>query len=250
MYRYATSAWRMIKKHRWRTLCLVLSADYEGKAFADGMLSYTLQEKWQLLHIVWLMDDTIGNGTKAELQDVITKGSDAIVMHSRMGHDDTFFEMIQELGVSKQGTVWIITEMTIQLDTNWQKLPQGLLKISLRRPEKHHDYIIYGNALHDAMSLFQHSFEESVKEYYDENRDVDCVKGNTAKKIRRIAKRYLNPHFYQITASTTSKSMSTFPNVPTPLSRHPCHSFIILNTAFISSMILFPVGRTRNYFSE
>ncbi|KAJ7389545.1 hypothetical protein OS493_030930 [Desmophyllum pertusum] len=195
MYRYATSAWRMIKKHRWRTLCLVLSADYEGKAFADGMLSYTLQEKWQLLHIVWLMDDTIGNGTKAELQDVITKGSDAIVMHSRMGHDVTFFEMIQELGVSKQGTVWIITEMTIQLDTNWQKLPQGLLKISLRRPEKHHDYIIYGNALHDAMSLFQHSFEESVKEYYDEDRDVDCVKVNTAKEIRRIAKRHMAQKF-------------------------------------------------------
>lgn len=167
----------------------MVSADFEGKTFVDSMLSYAFQEKWQVLKVAWLTGDTFGNDTKTELQDVVTKKSNVVVMHSRLSHDGQFFETIQKLGVSKQETVWIITEITSHRIRNYQKLPQGLLKISLKRPEKHHDYIIYDNALYDAISVFQLSFEESVKECCL-NSDVEtCLKAITHEKIRRIFKR-------------------------------------------------------------
>ena len=191
-----TSAWRIIKTHRWETISLVLSADYEGNTFADSMRSYAFQEKWQILKVVWLTEDEIGHGTKTELQDVVANTrNDAIVMHSRLGNDGQFFEMIQELGVNKQKAVWIITEITSHQLKNCQKLPQGLFKISLKRPEKHHDYIIYDNVLYDAISLFQLSFEESLKECSMNPNVADCGRGITPDKIRRISKRYLSLNF-------------------------------------------------------
>ena len=161
-----TSAWRIIKKHGWDTISLVLSADYEGITFVENMRSYAFQEKWEILKVVWLTEHQIGNGKKTELKDVVTNTrNDVIVMHSRLANDGQFLEIVQELGVSNQGALWIITEITSYQVHNCQRLPQGLLKISLRRPEKHYDYILYDNALHDAISLFQLSFAESLKEY-------------------------------------------------------------------------------------
>ena len=143
----------------------MLSADYEGITFVESMRSYAFQEQWQILKVVWLTEDLIGNGTKTELKDVVgNTRNDVIAMHSRLGKDRQLFEIVQELGLSKQKAVWIITEITSHQFKNCQKLTQGLLKISLKRPEKHHDYVIYGNALHDAVSLFQISFEDSLKE--------------------------------------------------------------------------------------
>lgn len=170
-------------------MCLVVSADFEGKTFTDSMLSYALQEKWKIFKVVWLTDKTTRNGTRRVLQDVVTKKSDAILMHSRLGDDGQFFEMIRELGFGKQGTVWIVTEITSHRIKNHQNLPQGLLKITLKRPEKHRDYIIYDNALYDAISLFQLSFEESVKEYF---LDSDVEASIIHDKLWRTSKRYLS----------------------------------------------------------
>ena len=187
-----TSAWRIIKKHGWDTISLVLSADYEGITFVENMRSYAFQEKWEILKVVWLTEHQIGNGKKTELKDVVTNTRNhVIVMHSRLANDGQFFEIVQELGVSNQRTLWIITEMTSYQVQNCQRLPQGLLKISLRRPEKHHDYILYDNALHDAISLFQLSFEESLKEYSLNFNAEDCEQKITRDRIRSISKRYL-----------------------------------------------------------
>ena len=187
-----TSAWRIIKKHGWDTISLVLSADYEGITFVENMRSYAFQEKWEILKVVWLTEHQIGNGKKTELKDVVTNTrNDVIVMHSRLANDGQFFEIIQELGVSNQRALWIITEITSYQVQNCQRLPQGLLKISLRRPEKHHDYILYDNALHDAILLFQLSFEESLKEYSLNFNAEDCEQKITRDRIRSISKRYL-----------------------------------------------------------
>ena len=188
-----TSAWRIIKKHGWDTISLVLSADYEGITFVENMRSYAFQEKWEILKVVWLTEHQIGNGKKTELKDVVTNTrNDVIVMHSRLANDGQFFEIVQELGVSNQRALWIITEITSYQVQNCQRLPQGLLKISLRRPEKHHDYILYDNALHDAISLFQLSFEESLKEYSLNFNAEDCEQKITRDRIRSISKRYLH----------------------------------------------------------
>ena len=192
MFRYVTSAWRIIKKHGWDTISLVLSADYEGITFVENMRSYAFQEKWEILKVVWLTEHQIENGKKTELKDVVTNTrNDVIVMHSRLVNDGQFFEIVQELGVSNQKAQWIITEITSHQFKNRQRLPQGLLKISLRRPEKHHDYILYDNALHDAISLFQLSFEESLKEYSLNFNAEDCEQKITRDRIRSISKRYL-----------------------------------------------------------
>lgn len=188
--RYVTSVWRIIKTHRWKTISLVLSADYEGNTFVDSMRSYAFQEKWKIPKVVWLTEDAIGHGTKTELKDVVSnKRNDAIVMHSRLGYDGQFFEIIRELGVSKQRAMWIITEVTSHQLKNCQELPQGLLKISIKRPGRHHDYIIYDNVLHDAISLIQLSFEESLKECSLNSNVEDCGQGITPDKIRWISKR-------------------------------------------------------------
>ena len=187
-----TSAWRIIKKHGWDTISLVLSADYEGITFVENMRSYAFQEKWEILKVVWLTEHQIGNGKKTELKDVMTNTrNDVIVMHSRLANDGQFFEIVQELGVSNQRALWIITEITSYQVQNCQRLPQGLLKISLRRPEKRHDYILYDNAFHDAISLFQLSFEESLKEYSLNFNAEDCEQKITRDRIRSISKRYL-----------------------------------------------------------
>ena len=178
-------------KERWKTLCLVFSADYEGILFADGMLSFAAQEKWKILKILWLINDTVGNRTKSELREIITKGSDAIIMHGRLSqHHAQFFEMIEELNISKQRTMWVITDITSNLITSSQKIPQGLLKVSLKRPKKHHDYIVYDDVLHDAMSIFQLSFEESVTTCYENTDLKKCTKERNRKTVRRTAKRY------------------------------------------------------------
>ena len=187
-----TSAWRIIKKHGWDTISLVLSADYEGITFVENMRSYAFQEKWEILKVVWLTEHQIGNGKKTELKDVVTNTrNDVIVMHSRLANDGQFFEVVQELGVSNQRALWIITDITSYQVQNCQRLPQGLLKISLRRPEKRHDYILYDNAFHDAISLFQLSFEESLKEYSLNFNAEDCEQKITRDRIRSISKRYL-----------------------------------------------------------
>ena len=87
-----TSAWRIIKKHGWDTISLVLSADYEGITFVENMRSYAFQEKWEILKVVWLTEHQIGNGKKTELKDVVTNTrNDVIVMHSRLANDGQFF---------------------------------------------------------------------------------------------------------------------------------------------------------------
>lgn len=170
----------------------MLSADYEGITFVESMRSYAFQEKWQILKVVWLSEQLIENGTKTELKDVVTNTrNDVIVVHSRLGKDGQFFETVQDLGVSNQKAVWIITEITSHQFKTCQRLPQGLLKISLKRPEKHHDFIIYDNALHDAISVFQLSFEESLKENSLNFSAEDCGQKITRDRIRSISKRYL-----------------------------------------------------------
>ena len=92
VFRYVSSAWRIIKKHGWNTISLVLSADYEGLTFVENMRSSAFREKWEILKVVWLMEHPIGNGTKTELKDVVSNTrNDVIVMHSRLEQDELFF---------------------------------------------------------------------------------------------------------------------------------------------------------------
>ena len=137
------------------------------------------------------MDETIGKDTKTELGNMLRHDSDVIVMHGRLGRlKGRFFELIQELGVRQYKTVWIVTEITTNLATDSRNLPEGLLKISLKKPEQYHDYSIYEKALQDALLLFQLSFEESVEEFYSESKELKgCERGMHSKKLWKIARR-------------------------------------------------------------
>ena len=191
VYHYATSAWKIITKHRWRTVCFILSANYEGKTFAGEMIRFAFQEKQEILKTVWLMDEAIGNKTETELKDVIKHRSGVIVMHSRLGYEAQFFEVIQKLGVSRHKTVWIVTDITTDLTTNSQNLPEGLLKISLKTPEQCHNHSIYSNALQDTMLLFQLSFEESVRDSCDKTDVKSCGERIGSRNFRQTVKRYI-----------------------------------------------------------
>jgi len=168
-----------------------ISANYEGKTFADEMLRFAFQEKWEILKTVWLMDEAIGNATEAEPKEVIRHRSDVIAINSRLDNEDKFFVVIQKLGVSKHKTVWIVTDITTHITTNSQNLPEGLLKISLKTPEQCHDHSIYGNALQDTMLLFQLSFEESVRDSCDKTDKKSCGGRIDSRNFRQTAKRYI-----------------------------------------------------------
>ena len=155
------------------------------------MRRFALQEKWEILKIIWLMGETIGKDTKTELENTLRHDSDVVVMHGRLGRlQGRFFELIQELGVRQYKAVWIVTEITTSLATDSRSLPEGLLKTSLKKPEQCCDYSIYEDALQDALLLFQLSFEESVQEFYGESKELNgCERGMNSKKIWKIAKR-------------------------------------------------------------
>ena len=190
VYHYVTSAWRIITKHRWHSICLIVSASFEGMIFAEQMKKFALKEKWNIRKIIWLMEDTNINETMKEINNAITNNNtEAIVMHSRSGNEERLFKLIQELGIDKYKTVWIITDITTQFVNELSNLPQGLLKISLRRPTLCHDYGIYDDALHDIMLLFQLSFEESLRELFRNSSVISCKKEINSQELRRLAKR-------------------------------------------------------------
>lgn len=115
----------------------MFSADYEGKIFADGMLYYAARAKWKIIKTLWLIDDTVTNRTKSDLREVISKASDAVIMHSRLSHHDhaQLFEIIATGADDKQRTtVWVITEMTSHLTTGPQVITPGMLKVTLKSP--------------------------------------------------------------------------------------------------------------------
>lgn len=188
-------------KQRWRTLCFVFSADYEGKIFADGMLYYAAKAKWKIIKTLWLIDDTVTNRTKSDLREVISKASDAVIMHSRLSHHDhaQLFEIIATGVDDKQRTtVWVITEMTSHLTTGPQVITPGMLKVTLKSPGKYRDVIIYDNVLRDAMSLFQLSFEESVTKCIQNSNLENCMKDSKRETVRRVARRYLSSLFKKL----------------------------------------------------
>lgn len=186
-------------KQRWRTLCFVFSADYEGKIFADGMLYYAAKAKWKIIKTLWLIDDTVTNRTKSDLREVISKASDAVIMHSRLSHHDhaQLFEIIATGADDKQRTtVWVITEMTSHLTTGPQVITAGMLKVTLKSPGKYRD--VYDNVLRDAMSLFQLSFEESVTKCIQNSNLENCMKDSKRETVRRVARRYLSSLFKKL----------------------------------------------------
>ena len=190
VYHYVTSAWRIITKHRWHTICLIVSASFEGMIFAEQIKKFALKEKWNIRKIIWLMEDTKINETMEEINNAITNNNtETIVMHSRSGNEERLFKLIQELGIDKYKTVWIITDITTQFVNELSNLPQGLLKISLRRPTRCHDYGIYDDALRDIMLLFQLSFEESLRELFRNSSVISCKKEISSQELRRLAKR-------------------------------------------------------------
>ena len=117
-----------------------MSANYEGQTFADLMLHLGLQEHWEILPVVWLLDETLENvASTDELKKAIKLNSDVTVMHSRLTHMERFFELVQELGANKHKAVWIVTDITIHLIKDSHYLPEGLLKIKLKAPHRFHD---------------------------------------------------------------------------------------------------------------
>ena len=189
---YVTSVQKIIMKQRWQTFCFVFSADYEGKIFADGMFYYASKAKWKILKTLWLVDDAIENSTKSDLREVIAQESDAVIMHSRLSHYDhaQFFEIVEKVADKKQRTtVWVITEMTSHLTTSPQAITPGMLKVTLKRPGKYRDGVVYENSLRDAMSLFQLSFEESVTKCIEHSNLEDCMKEGKRETLRSVAGR-------------------------------------------------------------
>lgn len=189
IYQYVTSAWRFIKKYRWRTISLIVSANYEGQTFADLMLHLGLQELWEILPVVWLLDETIENGTSTELKKAIKLNSDVVVMHSRLSHMERFFELVQEVGANKHKAVWIVTEITTHLIKDSHYLPEGLLKIKLKVPHRFYDDPVHENALQDALTLLHMAFEETIEDAYKNNDGKSCEPRIPRTKLWKIAKR-------------------------------------------------------------
>lgn len=161
-----------MKKMGWRTLSLVLSADYEGKVFADEMIEYSKKEKWGIFHTVRI-SRTWENRTELNsmLKKIMTNDSDVVIVHVRDSHNDELFQLVEKLGVNQLQASWLLTDITTRgvSDVN---LPVGFVRISPRSSPEH-DFMRH--ALYDAFHLIEMSAKGAVKVSRDSEKFLHSI---------------------------------------------------------------------------
>lgn len=147
----------VVKKMAWRTISLVLSADYEGKVFAEEMKRYSREEKWDIVHTVWILKSQ-GNGT--DLNSMMAGDCDVIIVHVRDSPNDDLFRLVKILGVNHFKGPWLLTDITTLEVSSTDDLPSGFVRIS---PRSNSEFQITEHALYDAFQLIELSSTGAVK---------------------------------------------------------------------------------------
>ena len=186
MLHYARAMQDMVKKMGWRTISLVLSADYESKVFADAICEYSGKEKWDILHTVWLLKSR-RNSTelKSMIKVVMTNDSDVVIVHVSDCHNDELFRLVKKLGVNQLKAPWLLTDITTSGVLRVKDLPVGFVRISpWRNPT--HEFIKH--ALYDAIHLIALSATSAVKMSRDNKKLRQSINdGNT--DLQRLMKK-------------------------------------------------------------
>ena len=150
----------VMNKMGWRTLSLVLSADYEGTVLAGEIIEYSKKAKWDILHTVWVLRSW-ENGTELEsaFNEIMTNESDVVIVHMRDSHNDDIFQLFGNLDVKKIRSSWLLTDITT-FGVSTVNLPAGFVRIS-PWASPNFDYMVH--ALYDAVSLIALSAARAVE---------------------------------------------------------------------------------------
>lgn len=156
---------QMMHKMGWESLCLVVSSTYDGKIFADAMKNLASREKLILVSTVWINGVENLTETRRDLQNVIAKKADVLIMHLRLSRNDMneIFQMISELRYLQNSSFWLVSDVTIHGVRSLNSLPAGIIMIRARSPEMGHDPELYINALYDSFVLFESAFKRSLQ---------------------------------------------------------------------------------------
>lgn len=160
MKHYASVIKDLMNKMGWRTLSLVLSADYEGTVLAGEIIEYSKKVKWDILHTVWVLRSW-ENGTELEsaFNEIMTSESDVVIVHLYDSHNVEIFQLLGNLGVKKTRFSWLLTNIST-FGVSIMNLPAGFVRIS-PGSSPNHDYMVH--ALYDAVSLIALSAARAVE---------------------------------------------------------------------------------------
>ena len=163
MKHYACAMRDVVKKMAWRTISLVLSADYEGKVFAEEMKRHSREEKWDIVHTVWILKN---QGNSTDLKSMMAGDCDVIIVHVRDSPNDDLFRLVKILGVNHFKGAWLLTDITTLEVSSTDDLPGGFVRIS---PRSNSEFQITEHALYDAFQLIELSSTGTVKMSRDSN---------------------------------------------------------------------------------
>ena len=177
MKHYACAVRDVVKKMGWRTISLVLSADYESKVFEEEMIKYSREEKWDILHTVWILKSP---ENRTELKDMIkqmiTGNFDAVVVHVRDSYyNDDMFQLVKSEGVNHFKGAWLLTDITTSQVSNISYLPDGFAKIS---PRTDLGLGVTEHALCDAFHLIELSATRAIKMSRDNEKSLYPASGD------------------------------------------------------------------------
>ena len=173
MIQYGVAMVTIIQKMGWRSFCLIVTADYEGKVFVDAMRQFSKRERWHLLKTLWIGDEAMET---PNLKKILDLKPDVIVGHIRRNPIDDIFWIIQKLQSTEKSSAWLVTDVTTYRIRHIRSLPAGLIKVGLKTPEIGHDIKFYINALYDALLLFEAAFEsyEESDGHYSTSARTNC----------------------------------------------------------------------------
>ena len=147
----------VVKKMAWRTISLVLSADHEGKVFAEEMIKFSREEKWDIVHIVWILKS---QRNSTDLKSMMADDCDVVIVHVRDSPNNDLFRLVRILGVNQFKAAWLLTDIATTEVSSLNDLPDGFVRISPRSNSECH---ITEHALYDAFQLIELSSTGAVK---------------------------------------------------------------------------------------
>ena len=189
MRHYAQVIWEVMKKTERRSVCLVLSADTDGKELAESIVEMAKREKWMIKGILWLIQNR-NTSLQIEMKSIQAKQSDVVVVHSRDRDNGLLFQAIQYLSIYRTGTLWILTDITEHGVPDIEAFQVGMLKISAKKRQPFRDQSFYSDVIYDALLLFEAAFERAYGSTRYDSSEGDCLPnkdGNTG-DIQDLAK--------------------------------------------------------------
>lgn len=159
---YAQAMVKILQKMGWRRLAILVSTTHDGKIFSDAMNYLALKEKWIVTSTLRIAGEEGWNEISTVIQNVIQSKPDVIIGHIRQRSNDDIFWTIQNLQALKNGSVWLVSDVTTYGIRNLSSIPPGVLMVSAKSPEIGHDYELYINTLYDSFVLFESVFNKSI----------------------------------------------------------------------------------------